>query len=216
MLNFYANPLSPYATKVHFFLEEAGLPYKYHAVNAQDPKGRELLDKVSPFGKVPAIEHGGFHLSESGAILRYLTARFDLHALYPTSLEERAQVDMTLDFAQLHVSRWLVNLAWHLSVGPKFGMACNDASVAEAQSNLPVPMQRLERWLGEHSYLAGPDFSLADISAYPFLAQHKMAHVSLSDYPNLAAYIGRVGERPAWKKTAADTERRIGEMMAHR
>ena len=100
MLNFYGNPVSPYVVKVHYLLEEAGIPYKYHEVNLSDPRSKAELARVNPFGKVPAIELNGFGLGESNAIMRYLVDRYHANNLYPVNLEDRAQVDMVTEFIQ--------------------------------------------------------------------------------------------------------------------
>ena len=77
MLKFYANPVSPFAAKVHFMLEEVSIPFTYHGLNLRDDKARQELTAVNPFGKVPAIDLNGFKIGESNAILRYLAARFE-------------------------------------------------------------------------------------------------------------------------------------------
>ena len=216
MLNFYASPVSPFVTKVHYFLEEAGVPYKYHQVNLRDEVAKAQLAKVNPFGKVPAIEHGGFGLGESNAIIRYVAEKFSVNQLYPANLEDRATVDMVSEFVQGHVNRWILTLAWQLVMAPKWGFPTDPNAVAEAHNQLPTGLGRLERWLSGRTYLAGPTYSLADVVLLPALAQHQIAGVSLADYPLTRSWYERASARPAWKKTEADIARRIAEMAAAR
>jgi glutathione S-transferase len=216
MLNFYASPLSPFVTKVHYFLEEAGIPYKYHQVNLRDEKAKAELARVNPFGKVPAIELNGFGLGESNAILRYLIERYQVHQLYPANLEDRAQVDQAFEFVQAHVNRWVMALAWNLGFSAHFGVPADQHAINEARSQLPGTLARLESYLNGRTYLAGHDFSLADVVLLPALAQHKAAQVSLADYPNVSGWLERASARPAWKKTHAEVERRQAEILAKR
>ncbi len=209
MLNFYANPLSPHASKVHYLLEEAGINYKYHMVDLRSPAAKAELTKINPFGKVPAIELNGFCLGESNAIARYVLDRHHQNSLYPVNLEERAQVDMVYEFVQAHVNRWLNSLVWNLAVAPKMGLSPDAKAISEAHAQLPIGLGRLESWLSGRNYLAGPSFTLADIALLPTLAEHRNAQISLADYPQLHAWLDRVSTRPAWKKYQADHLARV-------
>ena len=216
MLNFYGSPMSPYVAKVHYLLEEAGIPYQYRIVSLRDPADKAALAKVSPFGKVPAIELDGFHLGESNAITRYLLARYNLTELYPVNLEDRAQVDMVAEFVQAHVNRWMQSLVWNLSVAPKMGLPSDGKAISEANAQLPTTLARLENWLDTRTYLAGPTFTLADVVLVPVLAEYRAAQISLQDFPRLHAWLERVTARPAWKRFQADYQAKLGEAFAAR
>ena len=216
MLNFYGNPVSPYVAKVHYLLEEAGIPYKYHEVNLSDPRSKAELARVNPFGKVPAIELNGFALGESNAILRYLVDRYHANYLYPANLEDRAQVNMVTEFIQAHVNRWILPLVWNFSAAPRMVLVPDQAAIAEAQSKLPTGLLRLEQLLSGRTFLAGPEFTLADVVLLPVLAEHKAAQISLRDYPRLAAWYEHASARPAWKKTRDNIASRLAEYFAAR
>jgi glutathione S-transferase len=216
MLHFYGSPMSPYVAKVQYLLEEAGIPYQYRMVNLRDPADKAALAKVSPFGKVPAIEVDGFHLGESSAITRYLLARYNLTELYPANLEDRAQVDMVTEFVQAHVNRWMQSLIWNLSVAPKLGQLPDAKAISEANAQLTTTLARLESWLDTRNYLAGPNFSLADVVLLPVLAEYRAAQISLQDFPRLHAWLERVSARPAWKRFQADYQAKLAEYLATR
>ena len=214
MLKFYANPVSPFAAKVHFMLEEVSIPFTYHGLNLRDDKARQELTAVNPFGKVPAIDLNGFKIGESNAILRYLAARFERFDLYPVNLEDRAQVDAVHEFAQNHLARHLLALAWNLHWAPKFGMP-SDLKAADDARALVLPMlDRFDRAIAGRAYLAGAQLTLADIGLAPFVAWQNYTQVSLRDYPNLQAWSDRVLARPSWKRVAADIEKRLGLLLA--
>ena len=216
MLNFYATPVSPFAAKVHFFLDEAAIPFSYHSVNLRDAKTRQDLTQLNPFGKVPAIELNGFKLGESNAILRYLAARFERFDLCPVNLEDRAQVDSVHEFAQNHLARHLLAIAWNLHWTPKFGMTCDHKAVEDARALLLPMLERFDRVIAGRTYLAGAQLTMADIGFAPFVAWHQHAQVSFRDYPNIQAWADRVFARPSWVRVAADIEQRLAKVMAGR
>lgn len=209
MLNFYASPYSGYALKVHMLLEELGIPYKYVPVNLQEPAGRKTIDALSPFGKVPAIEHNGFCLGESNAIARYLVQRFERFDLLPANLEDRAHVDMAWEFTENHVALPFMRRAWNLFWAAKFGMSSNLQAVEDAGTELQKSLPRLEASLVSRTYLAGPTVTLADIMLLPFVADPALSQVSLADFPRFDAWRQRMSERTSWKKVQTEMEQQL-------
>lgn len=205
MLKFYTNPLSPFAQKVQFFLEEAKVP---HQVVTLDLKGgeqkKEDFLRINSFGQVPAIELNGFSLSESNAILRYVADRYELTDWYPRNLEDRAQIDRLMEFSNIHVNRWLTSLIWNLSMATKMGYPSDPRSVQDAQEALGRTLPKLEAVLAKSgSNLFGATLTLADAVLMPFLGSYKKCELTLSDYPCAKAWADRMVERPAWKKVLA-------------
>ncbi len=207
-LHLLGNPVSPFSTKVHYFLEETGRPYKYtHVDLAKGEQTTEQFRRLNPFGAVPTIEMNGFSMGESNAILRYLAQRFELDQFYPNNLEDRAQVDQLMEFVSLHVNRYLLSLSWNLHWGPKFGQAANQAFIDDARIQLNRHLPKLEKHLIGRSYLAGSNVTLADVTLLPFAAQHELAEVSLTDFHNFKSWLSRMKERAAWKKTQTEIEK---------
>lgn len=208
MLNFFYHPLSPFAHKVHYFLEETAIPYKLSVVDLKGgEQTKEPFQKINPLGQVPAIEHNGFGLSESNAILRYLAQRFEKSTWYPTNLEDRAQVDQICEFTNLHLNRWLISLGWNLVVAPKMGMPVDHKAIEDSRGFLLKNMPKLERVLHGKSNLVGATPTLADAVFLPFIAGYRHLDLSMSDYPNVKRWADKAAERPAWKKVQAESER---------
>lgn len=204
MLNFYTSPASAYASKVHYFLEESGQPYKLHPVNLGKPESRQVLEQWNVFGKVPAIELNGFGLGESHAILRYLASKWQMDAWYPQQFEDRARVDQLMEFTSQHVSRHLMTIAWHDKLAARFGMLARRELIEPAREDLLKALPRLERYLAGRSYLAAATPTIADASFLPFVALHAFGGLSLSDWPNLGAWFQRMSQRPAWIKSESE------------
>ncbi|KGA23463.1 GSH-dependent disulfide bond oxidoreductase [Pectobacterium brasiliense] len=201
MIDLYYAP-TPNGHKITLFLEEANLPYQLHRVNIS--KGEQFRPEflaISPNNKIPAIvdtqpAEGDTPISlfESGAILLYLAEKHGV--LLSTSLRERTT---TL--------QWLF---WQVAgFGPMLGQNHHFNHYAPQ----PVPYaieryqqetQRLYRVLDKHlqdsPWLAGEDYSIADIATYPWVVSYARQRVDLDDYPAVKAWYTRISERPATQR----------------
>jgi len=189
---------TPNGHKVHIMLEECGLPYRVHAVDigAGDQFKPGFL-AISPNNKIPAITDpdgpGGEPISlfESGAILLYLagkTARF---------LPDDAA-------AKYRVLEWLMFQMG--GVGPMLGQAHHFRIYAAEK--IPYAIDRytneakrlygvMNRQLARSKYIAGPDYSIADIAIFPWLRSWKNQGIDWTDYPHLKGWFDEVAARPA-------------------
>ncbi len=189
---------TPNGHKVHIMLEECGLPYRAHAVNIGageqfDPKFLE----ISPNNKIPAITDpdgpGGEPISlfESGAILLYLadkTGRF-----MPQAPRGRYEV-----------LQWLMFQTG--GVGPMLGQAHHFRMYAPEK--LPYAIDRytnegkrlygvMDKRLAKSTYVAGPDYTVADIAIFPWLRSWKNQGIEWADYPHLKGWFDEISARPA-------------------
>jgi glutathione S-transferase len=191
--------------RVLWAAEEAGLPYRVHALDHArgELRGPEYL-RVNPFGLVPAIDDDGFKLFESAAIVLYVAEK--AQRLLPTAASARARalqwafaaVD-TVESSMVDlfvIDRFNADKAWAKERRP--------ALVATAQKRLAS----LELELADRSYLLGDEFSAPDILMTSAL--RLLQHTQLLDAtPNVAAYKVRCEARPAWKKIYAAYEQRL-------
>jgi len=189
---------TPNGRKVSVMLEECALPYRVHKVDiGKGDQFRPEFVAINPNSKIPAIVDpdgpGGkpFALFESGAILIYLaekTGRF-----CPT--EARAR----------HTTyQWLMFQMG--GVGPMFGQAHH--FMRFAPEKIPYAIERygkeakrlyavMDRRLGEAEFLAGAEYTIADIASYPWTARHEWHGVSLADFPNVKRWFAAIGARGA-------------------
>jgi GST-like protein len=207
MIDLYFSP-TPNGLKVRLFLEEAGLPYR--VVPVQLSAGQQFAPEfqvISPNGKIPAIvDHapadGGAPLPvfESGAILLYLAEKSG--QMLPSDPRERLQV-----------LQWLV---WQVAgLGPMAGQA--GYFHVYAPEPVPFAIERysrelrrlygvLDRRLEGRDYIAGGDYSIADIATYPWIVPHAGHGQNLADFPNLSRWFQALGERPALRRTYEGVE----------
>ncbi|KQO70788.1 glutathione S-transferase [Methylobacterium sp. Leaf87] len=204
MIDLYYWP-TPNAHKVTLFLEETGLPYTIKPVNiGTGEQFKPDFLAISPNNRMPAIvdhapEGGGEPVSlfESGAILLYLaekTGRF-----IARDLGGRAEV-----------LQWLF---WQMGgLGPMLGQ--NHHFTQYAPEKVPYAITRyvnetnrlygvLDRRLADRAFVAGADYSIADMAAYPWIVPYEKQGQTLSDFPNLARWFTTIAERPATKAAYA-------------
>ena len=189
---------TPNGHKVHIMLEECGLPYRVHAVDigAGDQFKREFL-AISPNNKIPAIvdpegpDGQPISLFESGAILLYLAAKAD--RFLPKDVR-----------AKYEVLQWLMFQMG--GVGPMLGQAHHFRIYAPEK--IPYAIDRytneahrlygvLNRRLANHKYIAGAEYSIADIATFPWLRSWKNQGINWDDFPHLRGWFDEVSARPA-------------------
>lgn len=190
---------TPNGHKIHIMLEECGLPYRVHPIDIH--KGAQHAPdflRISPNNKIPAIvDHDGpggqpLSLFESGAILIYLaekTGRF-----LPADAAGRYATLQWLMFQMGGVGPML-GQAHHFRVYAPEKVAYGiERYTAEARRLYGVMNRQVER---TGAFIAGADYSIADIAIYPWLRSWDKQGIDWADYPALKAWFDRVGERPA-------------------
>ena len=189
---------TPNGHKVHIMLEDVGLPYKVVPVNiGQGEQFREEFLAITPNHRIPAIVDpagpGGkrFSLFESGAILIYLAEKTG--KLIPADPASRYTC-----------LQWLMFQMG--GVGPMFGQYNHFA--AYAPEKIPYAIERytnevkrlhrvLDQRLGESEYLAGADYSIADIATFPWVRNPARRGIDLADYPHVRRWHDAIAARPA-------------------
>lgn len=197
VIDLYSWP-TPNGHKVHILLEEIGLPYR--AIPIDISTGAQFAPdflKVSPNNKVPAIvDPEGpagepFALFESGEILIYLAEK--VGRFLPSSGSDRYAVLQWLMFQMGSVGPML-GQAHHFRVyAPEKIPYAIDRYTKEAQRLYAVMNQRL----GEVPYFAGSEYSIADMSIWPWLCYHERQGIDLASYPHVKRWYVEIRARPA-------------------
>lgn len=203
MLDLYFWP-TPNGHKITLFLEEAELPYQIIPVNIGrgDQFKPEFL-KIGPNNRMPVLvdpepKDGGAPISvfESGAILLYLaekTGRFDGDSLR----------------TKVAVREWLM---WQMGgVGPMFGQA--NHFVHYAPEKVPYGISRytneakrlmsvLDKRVAERPFLAGDEYTIADMANYPWVAYYKNIGDE-NEFPHVKNWLARIASREATGRAMA-------------
>jgi GST-like protein len=189
---------TPNGYKIAIMLEECGLPYSVHVMGLSTLEQKKpAFTAINPNGRIPAIvdhDEGDFAVFESGAILIYLAEK--VGQLMPVDRLGRSRV-----------IQWVV---WQMAgLGPMMGQL--NVFRHYFPERLPSVIDRysretyrlfsvLEGQLESHAYVAGEEYSIADIACWPWVFAHGWAELSLSDYPALKRWFELIGERPGVKR----------------
>ncbi len=200
MIDLYTWP-TPNGHKVHIMLEECKLAYAVHAVDisAGDQFKPDFL-KISPNNKIPAIlDHDGiggkpYAVFESGAILLYLASK-------------TGKFLGKTDRAKFDTMQWLMFQMG--GVGPMLGQAHHFRIHAPEKVEYGInrytnEAKRLysvmEKRLKDNSFIAGKEYTIADMATWPWVRSWEKQGVELSDFPALKAWFEKIEARPAVKR----------------
>lgn len=199
-MNIYSFPTFN-LTKILLTAEETGEAYKLNLLDVTqgEHKSEEHIAR-HPLGKVPAVEVDGNYYFESNAICRFIAERNN-NTLYGNSPEERALINQWVDMVTLHIGRWLTVMFFERKVKLVFFNGETDTkNTDEAQTFLDQQLPVLETQLGNASFVAGSNYSIADIVAFSYFSTVEHSGVDLSNYPNISTWIDTVKARASFAK----------------
>jgi len=190
---------TPNGRKVSIMLEEIGLDYKVFPINiSKDEQFQPHFLEVSPNNRIPAIvdkDNNNFSLFESGAILMYLAEKSG-------KLINKSNTD-----EYYRTIEWLM---WQMGgVGPMFGQVhhfvkYNKGKSEYAEERYSKEARRLygvmDKRLNKNQYISGKEYSIADISIWPWTARFDWQEIDLNDFPNVARWYKEMIDRPAVQK----------------
>jgi glutathione S-transferase len=157
---------------------------------------------MNPHGRIPVLVDsedglGGAPIWESTTIIRYLAARYGVGTLWIEDPARRAQMEMWADWAKLDfASRFTVGVFWPV-IRTKAG-ARDEAALAAALEQTYATLAQAEARLAASEWLAGDDFSLADIIFGHILYRYFTIEIARPELPALAAYYARLTARPPY------------------
>jgi len=159
-----------------------------------------------PFGQIPVLEDGDFRIFESRAICRYLAGKYADQGTKlipdPTDLKASATFEQ---WASVELDNWNA-FAYPIVVQKYFNKAYGLEPVAaivdEATATFNKKLDIFEGILGKQKYMAGDEFSLADVFYYPYT--QKLFETGdgglITSRPNVNAWWERISSRESWKK----------------
>ena len=189
---------TPNGHKVHIMLEECGLDYRAHAIDigAGDQFTDDFL-KISPNNKIPAIVDADgpdgkpISMFESGAILIYLAGK-------------TGKFLGNTDREKFNVLQWVMFQMGGL--GPMLGQAHHFRIYAPEKIEYAVNRYSneakrlygvLDKQLSKTAYLAGDEYTIADIACFPWTRSWKNQGIELSDFSNVQRWFDAISARPA-------------------
>jgi GSH-dependent disulfide-bond oxidoreductase len=181
---------TPNGKKISIMLEEIGFEYSVTKINInKDEQFNPEFRKISPFSKIPVIKDGDISIFESGAILIYLGEKSG--KFY--NLNER-----------LIINQWLMGQMAY--VGPMLGQHhqfhhYNPGKSEFGEERYFKIAKRiyadLDERLGQSEYLAGKNYTIADIATFPWIARHEIHDIGLKNFKNLTRWYSSIAKRDA-------------------
>jgi len=175
----------------HIVSREAGIPVELQKVDLKAKKydGGADYTKINAKGYVPALQlDSGQVLTEGPAIVQYLADQKPDARLAPKlGSFERYQLQEWLNF---------IGTELHKGFSPLFKPNTPDEYKRIAKENLATRIDWLDKQLDGRDFLMGKNFSVADAYAFTILSWSKPLQIDLSKWPNVTAYLARVGARP--------------------
>jgi glutathione S-transferase len=180
-------------------LEELGLEYKAETIDISKNTQKEpWFLAINPNGRIPAIKDGDLRVFESGAILLYLTDKYDKENKFTFP-------QGTDDYYEM--LSWVM---WQMGgEGPMQGQANHFKAMAKVKSEYAISRyvdetkrlySVLESVLKDHDYLVKDKYTIADIASVGWVRAAWMIEVSLDEFPGVKRWVERIEQREAVKK----------------
>tara|TARA_Y100000590_G_scaffold434512_1_gene552780 strand:+ start:589 stop:1215 length:627 start_codon:yes stop_codon:yes gene_type:complete len=191
MIELFYSP-TPNGRKISIMLEEAKIKYKIKLVNLE--KGEQFNSeflKINPYGKIPAIidHENNLVLIESGSILIYLARKSN--KFLPK--ENEIKIFELLMFQMGNVGPMLGQHHHFHHFNPGKSNYAEDRFF----DNSVRVYKFLDTALGKNKYLAGENYTIADIATFPWIARHNWHDIGLKNYKNLSAWYDSISRRQA-------------------
>jgi glutathione S-transferase len=183
------------ALAAHIIARETGFPLTLVKtdIKAKTYEGGGDFTKVNPLGYVPVLQfEDGSTITEGPAVLQYIAEKTGSKSVTPEpGSDEYYQMLKWLSFVSGEV---------HGPFGMLFNPSLPDEAKTFARNKLDVRFKHIEKHLSTNEYLAGSAFSLPDAYLFVVLGWAPAMKIDLSGYPNINAFIARIGSRPAVQK----------------
>ncbi|QAT82909.1 putative glutathione S-transferase [Corallococcus coralloides] len=200
-MKLHGNPMSTCTRKVLTVLAEKGHEVEFINIDLMkhEQKSPEHIAR-QPFGVVPALElDDGFVMYESRAISRFLDRTLPGPSLTPADPKAYALMEQFIGVEQSYFSGPAMKI-----VMERFRGTNNEENIAKGREGLKRPLEVLDAALASRPFLAGNDFTLAEVCFAPYM-EYLFAmgeKDTVAPYKNVMAWWDRVSNRPSVKKAA--------------
>lgn len=193
--------LSTYTRAVRMVCEEKGIAYEHKPAR---PHERDVA-AIHPFGRIPVMRHGDFELCESKAIATYLDLAFPGPRLFPTEPRPAALTEQWVSLVNTRIDGTMIRTYLFAYVFPKTADGRPDRRTIEAVAPLLADeIGLIDRTVAKGGYLAGDDFTYADINVMPILyyvRKFPEGGAAIAAGKALSGYYDRLAALDSFKKT---------------
>lgn len=199
-LTLYAHPFSSYCQKVLVALWENGTTFSYR--HLEEPGADAERKALWPIGRFPVLVDDGRTVVESSIIVEHL----GLHHPGPIRLlpEDRTAA-LEVRFLDRFFDQYVMTpMQQPVSAALRGDAARTDEAMGEARQALDTAYAWLEATLGERTWAANEDFTMADCAAAPALFYADWVHAIGDDFPKVRAYRSRLLARPSFARAVEE------------
>lgn len=199
-MKLYMATFAPNPQKTRLAIAELGVPCEQIEVNvlAGENRSPAFRKSLNPNGKLPVLEHDGFVLWESNAILAYLGRAFPERKLWPADPRGDADALRWLFYELGTLQRPAAELWWDAWMVPRFGGVLEKyGRPEESRKDLARPLRVLDAHLAEREWVLGA-YSLVDCAFTASLQLLDLVKEPIDAYPHVAAYWARLRARPSF------------------
>ncbi|NOG60671.1 MAG: glutathione S-transferase family protein [Proteobacteria bacterium] len=200
MIKLYGIPPSFPVIRVQLCLNAMELEYKFVQMNplTGETQSEEYL-KLSPSGKIPALEDDGFALFESNAIMKYL-CRKHKSGFYPTDITAQANVDKWLDFTTIHLGNGVAKVLFNKILAGMLDAEVDEQSLKDGYAFIERFLGVIDKQLGVSTFVASNSMTIADFCLLGTIDPAEVIDVDITQYPNIDAWRKKLMQEPFYKK----------------
>ncbi|MDG4894806.1 glutathione S-transferase family protein [Mesorhizobium sp. WSM4976] len=198
----YGADYSVYVRIARLALEEKGVDYELVPLDIFAPEGIPAWYlELHPFGRIPAFEHDGFRLFETGAITRYVDEAFDGPALQSADAHGRARMNQIIGMLDAYGYRAMV---WDVAVERLEKMPPDEALIAGGLRQAETVLKVVTSLKARGPWLLGEQLTLADLHAAPIIAYFLKVEEGrdlLARFAEMRDWYARIAERLTFMNT---------------
>jgi len=205
-LTLHFHPLSSFCHKALIALYENDTPFTPKLVNLQDDAERTAFRALWPIGKFPVLQDAARDrmVPESSIIIEYLDRHYPGKTRFiPEDPDLARQTRMRDRFLDLHIHMQMQKI-----VGDRLRPADrkDPYGVEQARDLMDRALAMLEREMADKTWAMGEAFTMADCAAGPALFYADKVAPLAGEYPNVAAYLSRLTQRPSYARALTEAE----------
>jgi glutathione S-transferase len=203
-MKFHFHPVSTTCRPIMMLCAEAKIAYEPVVVDVMSGAHKqEPFISMNPSSQIPVLEDGDFVLTESSAILKYLSEKA-ASPFYPKDLKARARVNERMDWFNTGMMR---EYCYHMVYPQIFGHHTRTPEAAQT-ATVEWGKAQAERWLkvldekilGKHKYVCGDEVTIADFFGADIIHTGTLTGVSLKRFANVERWMAAMRALPSWGK----------------
>jgi glutathione S-transferase len=199
MIKLYGFELSFPVNRVRLCLNAMEQEYELIGVSplAGENQTEDYL-KISPTGKIPAIDDDGFTLFESNAIMKYLSRKYNSD-FYPDHIKAQADVDKWLDFTAIHLANGFGKVLFNKFLADIVGVEVDERSLQDGYAFIERFLGIIDKQLETSAFLAGDEMTIADFCLLATVDPVEALEINMKDYPNVNTWRNKLMQQSFYR-----------------